>query len=141
MAAQLADGSLYLNARSYRGNNRRLVARSDDGGDTWTPAKEDPALVEPVCQASVLYLDAENLLLFANPASKRRRGMTVKTSTDGGRTWDHAHVVHKGPAAYSDLVRISRDRIGLLYERGDDSPYERIAFQAIPLNELTGPSE
>jgi len=32
--AELRDGSLLLNMRSYRGQNRREIARSNDGGIT-----------------------------------------------------------------------------------------------------------
>ena len=51
---ELADGALMLNIRSYRGNNRRLVSLSKDGGETWSPPMEDEALIEPVCQASIM---------------------------------------------------------------------------------------
>ena len=49
-----ADGSLFLNMRSFRGNGTRLVSVSSDGGLTWSQPAEDPALIEPVCQASLL---------------------------------------------------------------------------------------
>src|SRR5262249_34579351 len=66
--AERADGTLLLNMRSYRGNNRRLTATSGDGGLTWSRPAEDAALVEPVCQASLLrYPGEKGPLLFANP--------------------------------------------------------------------------
>jgi hypothetical protein len=36
--------------------------------------------------------------------------------------------VHAGPAAYSSLAGIGKRAAGLLYERGDTRPYERITF-------------
>lgn len=39
-----------------------------------------------------------------------------------------------GPAAYSDLVRLDRNRIGVLYENGDeDDLYRRISFTIVTL--------
>jgi sialidase-1 len=54
--------------------------------------------------------------------------MTVRMSRDEGRTWPVARLVHEGPSAYSSLAQLKDGRIGLLYERGDKSPYERITF-------------
>jgi sialidase-1 len=136
---ELADGSLLLNIRSYRGNNRRLVARSQDGGETWSEPVEDDALIEPVCQASIVrYPGNTGGLLFANPASKKRERMTVRLSRDGGRTWPMAKVLHEGPAAYSCLAPLPGGRIGCLYERGDKHPYETITFAQFSLAWLTG---
>jgi sialidase-1 len=128
-AVELADGSVMLNMRSFRGNNRRLVAVSTDGGETFTKPVEDKELVEPVCQASILRLPGEKGgLLFSNPASTRREKMTVRLSTDEGKTWAHARELHAGPAAYSCLTVLPGGEIGCLYERGDKNPYEEIVF-------------
>ena len=54
--------------------------------------------------------------------------MTIRMSTDGGRTWTASRVIHEGPAAYSSLAILRGGTIGLLYELGEASPYERIAF-------------
>ena len=63
--------------------------------------------------------------------------MTVRVSYDEGISWPVSRVVHEGPAAYSSLV-VLRDRsIGLLFERGDRSAYERISFARFTLNWLT----
>lgn len=128
-AVELADGSVMLNMRTYRANNRRLVAISTDGGESFTKPVEDPALVEPVCQASILRLPgAGGGILFSNPASTKREKMTVRLSRDEGKTWPHAAVLHAGPAAYSCLVVLPDGGIGCLYERGDKTPYDTITF-------------
>jgi sialidase-1 len=54
VVAELKDGSLLLNMRSYHGKHRRAVRRSNDGGLTWLPLQLDNALIEPVCQARVV---------------------------------------------------------------------------------------
>lgn len=134
-----ADGSLLLNIRSYRGHHRRLVSVSKDDGQSWSNPVEDDALVEPVCQASLVrYLGAVGGLLFANPASTKREKMTVRLSRDEGKTWPAARLLHEGPAAYSCLAVLPDGRIGCLYERGFRNAYETITFARFPLGWLTG---
>jgi sialidase-1 len=137
-----ADGSLLLNIRSYRGTNRRVVCVSKDGGETWSNPVEDEALIEPVCQASILrYPGDKGGLLFANPASKKREKLTVRLSRDEGKTWPGARVLHDGPAAYSCLTVLPGGGIGCLYERGDRQPYETITFARFALGWLAGAEE
>ncbi|HZT83050.1 MAG TPA: sialidase family protein [Gemmataceae bacterium] len=139
--AELADGSLLLNIRSYRGRHRRLVSVSKDGGLTWSEPADDPALVEPVCQASLIrYPGEKGGLLFSNPASTKREKMTVRLSRDGGKTWPAARVLHAGPAAYSCLTVLPGGSIGCLYERGDKHPYEDLTFARFPLAWLSDKS-
>jgi len=124
--AELRDGSLLLNMRSYAGQNRRAMARSSDGGVTWGAVELDPALVEPVCQASLLRVGT--WLLFSNPASLKRENLTVRVSRDDGKTWPFRLVLEPGPAAYSCLAQVSRATFACLYERGAKTPYERISL-------------
>jgi sialidase-1 len=132
---ELASGALLLNMRSYRGNHRRLVARSQDGGATWSRPIEDPALLEPVCQASLLRIPGpRSALLFANPASLKREKLTIRRSLDEGKTWPLVRVLHEGPAAYSCLTVLPDGSIGCLYENGENSPYERITFARFRLD-------
>ncbi len=132
--AELPDGKLILNMRSYRGRHRRLVARSSDGGLTWTGLDDDEALIEPVCQASLIA--SGSLLLFSNPASEKRERMTVRLSRDGGATWPEWRTVYAGPAAYSNLVNRKRGGWGLLYENGVRDAYEKITFFGFDLDWL-----
>ena len=142
---QLADGRLMLNMRNHPsrpGDNFRMVATSSNGGESWTTAQPDRALVEPPAQASILRLTREgagnrNRLLFSNPASTKRERMTVRLSYDEGATWPVSRVIHEGPAAYSTLVVLRDARIGLLFERGDKNAYEKISFATFTLEWLT----
>jgi sialidase-1 len=140
--AELRDGSLLLNMRSYHGRNRREIAFSRDGGLTWSNSEPDAALIEPVCQASLICAvragkKSDGRLLFSNPADTKRMRMTVRLSSDDGKTWPVAKVLHPGPAAYSSLTVLRDGTIGILYERGDKSSYERITFARFPLAWLT----
>jgi sialidase-1 len=138
---ELNDGRLYQNMRNYRGTNRRAYAFSDDHGLTWSPVQEDAALVEPVCQASSLHIPGPpETVLFSNPASTKRERLTVRASFDACATWPASLVLHDGPAAYSDLALLADGRIGCLYERGSEHPYETITFASFPLTPLLPPS-
>ena len=141
---ELADGRLMLNMRNHppKPENFRMVATSDDRGRSWSTASPDRTLIEPPAQASLLRLTTarpqdRNRLLFANPASARRERMTVRLSYDEGNSWPVSRIIHDGPAAYSSLVVLPDRSIGLLFERGDRSPYERITFARFTLEWLT----
>ncbi|MFM1919978.1 MAG: Sialidase precursor [Candidatus Hydrogenedentota bacterium] len=139
-------GELLLNMRRARDKvaTHRLIATSDDAGDSWSPLTEDPALPEPVCQASLVRVTppaaeagGEDLLLFSNPASLDKRvNMTVRLSKDGGLTWPRSGVLHEGPSAYSCLA-VRADGLGLcLYEAGTKNPYESIRLARFGLEWL-----
>jgi len=141
---ELADGRLMLNMRNHppKPENFRLIATSPDGGRTLSTATPNRALIEPPAQASFLRFTRHppadrDRLLFANPAAARRERMTVRLSHDEGATWPIARVVHDGPAAYSSLVVLSDSSIGLLYERGAASPYDRMTFTRFSLEWLS----
>jgi len=142
--AELSDGGLLLNMRNYAPEERhRKTSRSYDGGMTWSDLESDTTLVEPICQASLERYEFGDedagILLFSNPASQQRREkMTVRASFDDGHTWPKKLLVYEPMAAYSDLVRLPDDYIGLLYEAGPDqrNTYQGIAFRRIALEEL-----
>ncbi len=141
---ELADGSLLMNMRSYSGRNLRAVSTSRDGSLTWTPAADDPALVEPVCQAALIRMadprdPGRGILVFSNPASKQRDHMTVRITMDEGKSWPVSGLLHAGPAAYSALAALPDGRIICLYERGEKSAYEKITLARFSLQWLTGP--
>ncbi|RPI96845.1 MAG: exo-alpha-sialidase [Chloroflexi bacterium] len=135
---ELADGSLLHNMRNYRGTNRRAVARSHDAGGTWSAVAEDAALIEPVCQASILRAtwpenQVRSRILFSNPASAKREHLTVRASYDEGLTWPVSRVLHAGPSAYSCLTILQDRTVACLFERGEKSPYETITLARFPL--------
>ncbi len=137
--AELSDGRILDNMRSYQGQHRRAIATSEDGGETWSPVTLDEALVEPVCQASLLRYsfagkDQKSRLLFANPASTGRQLMTVRISYDEGRTWPVSKLIYAGSAAYACLTKLPDESIGLLVERDG---YRKITFARFDLGWLT----
>jgi sialidase-1 len=144
---ELADGTLLMNMRNYdRSQTTRALATSDDGGLTWSAVRHDPALVEPVCQASLVRYtteppESQNRLLFSNPGHGevgKRRDMTVRMSMDEGRTWPASRVLWPGPAAYSSLAALPGGDLACLFEAGDKNPYERIVFARFTRDWLDG---
>jgi sialidase-1 len=136
-----SDGSLLHNMRSYHKKNRRAVATSADGGASWSHANSDDALIEPVCQGSILRYSwpekgSRSRILFSNPASTRRENQTIRISYDEGTTWAVSKVIHAGPSAYSCLAVLADKSIACLFECGDKSAYERISLARIPLDWL-----
>lgn len=129
--AELSNGELMLNMRNYdRENKNRKISISKDGGITWSDISNDPTLIEPICQGSLLNHGKE--LFFSNPASKdSRKMMTLRMSKDDGKTWSKNWLIHQGPSAYSDIVSLGKNQIGILYEGGVESPYEGIAFEVV----------
>ncbi|TXS45125.1 exo-alpha-sialidase [Streptomyces sp. uw30] len=139
-AAELPDGRVYFNTRNDSVSpGNRADAYSDDGGQTLVkPFRPQAGLVAPICEGSVLQLRDPDVLLFSGPADPAARAlMTIRVSTDHGVTWRSAYTADGLPAAYSDLVRIDEETVGLLYETGDFGPYESITFRRVPVNRLT----
>ncbi|WP_371659417.1 exo-alpha-sialidase [Streptomyces sp. NBC_00280] len=139
-AAELPDGRVYFNTRNDSPSpGNRADAHSTDGGETLVkPFRPQAGLSAPICQASVLQLRDPDLLLFSAPADSAARAlMTIRVSTDAGTTWRPVDTVNGLPAAYSDLVRVDADTVGLLFETGDFGPYERIPFRRVPVTQLT----
>ncbi len=129
------DGSLLVNARNKTG--KRAITYSDDQGKSWSNIRFHHQLVEPSCQGSMIRLDESNILLFSNPSHPNsRKNLTIKVSMDGGRSWPLRKLIHAGPSGYSCLTILPDGNVGLLYENGDKSPYEKISFVKIPLQWL-----
>lgn len=143
---ELQGGKLLLNMRNYdRQQMARQVCFSDDGGETWTDQKFDPALIEPICQGSVQRLrwpsgDKPGVVLFSNPASaKDRKAMTVRASFDDCQTWPVARQLFAGSSAYSSLTALPNGEIGCLYERNG---YKEVVFARFDLDWLkSAPSD
>jgi sialidase-1 len=145
---ELADGKLMLNMRNYDKTQKfRAVSTSADGGLTWSALRRDPALPEPLCQASFfrhsLVADGGvNRLLFSNPASQTgRERMTIKISLDEGQTWPIARVLYEGPSAYSCLAVLPNGDVACFYEAGLKSAYEGIVFERHSLESLMQPQK
>ncbi|MFE2586944.1 exo-alpha-sialidase [Streptomyces sp. NPDC059378] len=130
---ELIDGTVLVSGREQDGTDlgHRTQAVSRDGGDSFTaPFRDLPDLYAPQVQCSTLRLGLR--LLLACPGDPdRRRGMMIRSSYDGGRTWDsldRGTTVTTDFSGYSDLTRIDQDTVGLLYEGGAVDARDEIRF-------------
>jgi sialidase-1 len=134
MVAETGKG-LYLNMRAQK-TEQRAIAWSRDDGKTWTDPILDPGLRVPVCQASILSVGTrKESLLYCGPAGTGRTNMTLRRSSDGGKTWSAVHNLHEGPSAYSDCVELQEGTLLCALECGKEGPYEQIALVHIPLQD------
>jgi sialidase-1 len=138
MAAQLSGDKMVMNIRNQQGNVRqRIIAISNNGGQTWDKTSFDANLPDPVCQGSTLsYLAKTNkrILFVCNAAdTKKRDNLTLRVSNDDGKTWFKNLVIAKSASdykgnnysAYSDIVKIDNKNIGVLFEKDE---YHTIVF-------------
>jgi len=140
MAVELSEEKMMMNSRNQSGNIKaRIVSISSDGGATWDTSYFDLNLIDPVNQGSILNVGKKNgkaIIAFCNAAdSQQRIKLTLRISFNEGKTWDKNFLIHKGdPAinkdhtAYSDLVKMSKRKIAVLYEKDD---YNRIVFTVV----------
>lgn len=131
--AELEDGTLMLNMRTSEGFYRKY-SLSTDGGITWSEPKVDTEQLDAKCQGSILTI-GKNLFL-ANAAAATRTNMTIKKSTDKGITWSGQHTVYTGNSGYSDIVKISDNEIGILYEGGKNRYTDGLDFKVIDINQI-----
>lgn len=140
--AEITPGVLMLNMRDNRGGSRAIYTTSDLG-KTWKEHETSrTALVEPVCQASLISVRAKDnvlgkdILIFSNPnTTSGRKNTTVKVSLDGGNTWSKEHQVLLDEGSnwgYSCLTMVDKETVGILYE----SSVAHMTFQTVKLKDL-----
>jgi sialidase-1 len=140
-AAAISGERLMLNARNQKGNIKaRIVAISNNGGESCDTVFFDKNLPDPVCQGSILNIGEQGgrtILAFCNPSDTiNRNNLTLRLSYDEGETWPVSIPVDRSDddnkkknfTAYSDLVKTGPSKIGVLYERND---YSEIVFKII----------
>lgn len=119
---ELPTGELRYYLRNHFGLQRTAIATSTDGGETWGEVTFDEALLDPICQSSVILYpdqgDGKVRVLFSNPANEEtRKDGTVRLSEDGGKTWPYSKLIEEAHYGYSCLTVLANGEIGLLYER------------------------
>lgn len=114
---ELEDGSILLNGRG----GGRSVARSEDGGETWSTMERDPTLTGPACAAGLLRYSftsepgQKSRILFSLPRQKGRKHGKIWLSYDEGKSWPVQEQLRPGFFAYSCLTRLSNGDIGCVY--------------------------
>jgi sialidase-1 len=137
-----ADGVVLISGREQDGTDlgHRAQTLSRDGGDSFaTPFRDLPDLYTPQVQGATVRL-GDRLLLSAPADPDRRRTMMVRSSYDGGRTWDtvdRGTVVTTDWSGYSDMAAVNGTTVGLLYEGGAVDARDEIRFARFTEDWLT----
>ena len=140
MATQISGSRLMMNIRNQKGDVRaRLIAVSKDGGAKWDSVYFDNNLPDPICQGSILTVGkkkGKHIVAFCNAAdTKSRDNLTLRISYNDGITWKKSIVIDstgkRDNTAYSDIVSISKRKIGILYEKDN---YAKIIFTVVKWN-------
>ena len=135
---ELSDGRLLMSVRPNSGGNR-LATLSSDNGEHWTtPAPLFPST--RVAEAIERYTRqgensaSRNRLLHTIPAGGplgARSNLEIRISYDEGVSFGISRKVYAAYAAYSDLVNIDSDQVGILWERGNTTGYQFITFTLV----------
>src|SRR5207249_2423704 len=117
------------------------ITRSVDDGASWTPPEEITASVKrpdwtwyATGPGNGIQLRSGRLVIACDHTQKvsQERHSHVIYSDDRGKTWAIGGAADA--KTHETAVSALRDgTIGILYERGDASPYERITFARFPL--------
>ena len=139
---ELNDGTIYVNTRDHLGGSRlmnRGETYSSDGGLTFNKTIiESDKFPSPIVQASLLRWDSakqgkKDLILFSTPSNnKKRENLVVMASYDEAKTWEIFIKVHEGFSAYSDMVKLNKKWLGVIYETDN---YKKIEFKRVKLNQ------
>ena len=142
--AENADGSLYVNGRSWNRSDvnlhYRAVSFSPDGGYTWESARLDRTLLDPGtgCFGSLLSYDDDMMLFIHCDDEDYRTNVTIEASFDGGRTWTlkkrlpYAEMDNVSDGGYCDLTRDAEGNIFAIVEE-TTSNYARVyVFKLTP---------
>jgi sialidase-1 len=149
---ELGDGRLYFNTRDQNGKAKgtRGGAYSSDAGESFDHSPHESfayfqpsaeQLDPPVVQCSLLRAastasgDERDLILFSGPdengpTGKGRSDLRIRYTTDETVTWHDGPLIHEGPAAYSDMIRLAKGHYGVLFEAGKkgNKRYDQIVF-------------
>ena len=107
---------------------RRLTNPETLSTDGSFPSRQpfDPPVVQCCLlrAASTLNRDGLDLILFSGPDESGPNGagrsdLRLRYSTDETATWHDGPMIHMGPAAYSDMVRIGQAISEILFEAGE----------------------
>ncbi len=135
---ELVDGRIYVNTRDQEGGSKlknRGETYSLDGGLTFSaPISESNKFPSPIIQAALLRWSTEkqsgqDRILFTTPSNPEKRlDLIVMESVDESENWSTLFKVHRGHSAYSDMVKLDDNTLGVIYETDE---YKKIRFRRI----------
>lgn len=134
---ELSDGQLRAFIRNTGPEKVIYTSDSSDSGISWSAPKACDYLPNPVCMVSAVSLkENADHILIGNPMDHEKRiNGTLILSEDGGETPAGSCLITDGGFAYSSLVQMDRDTLGILYEVDNGTPIvEEIRFRTVSLS-------
>lgn len=133
------NGSVEIYMRNHYGKGCLAKAVSFDGGISWGEITFEEALINPVCQFSLLdcLVEEQKVFLFLGPKStKHRENGVLLFSFDNGKTWPYEQLIEEESFIYSSMTALDNSIIGVLYESQQDSDgLIRLIFKKIDIRE------
>lgn len=129
---QIAESPYNILIYNARVKHARMVARSTDGGVTWSASTKDSYLpgVSKGCQGSVVGVDS--LLYYSGiqgitetPDLDERAQLTLYKSNDGGATWKSKLLLYDKASGYSCITLLPDGRLAIIFETADTKSFTR----------------
>ena len=125
----LQDGRLLLHARSQP---KRREAWADGVGEKFTEPLPNTCLTDPACNGGLARVGRAIVASMCDDPVDRTR-LALHVSLDHGETWSDSIVIDTGAAAYSAVVAMGDNRVGVVWEADD---YRSIVFESFALSDL-----
>ncbi|MGB0775860.1 MAG: sialidase family protein, partial [Akkermansiaceae bacterium] len=130
---ELPNGNLVYNARLSKANQGRMIAFSEDGGESWQNIGINKSLSSARSNGCTITLKNKdnkltNTLWFTVPVGKLNN-CTLFISKDGGKSWNKGtKVISDKHVKYTAMIQLNASTIGLFYET---SHYKEIQFMKL----------
>lgn len=133
MIAESPLDTLIYNVRAGKG--KRVVGRSNDGGQSWSKPEIDLELQSSVDYGGVQgsMLGIENLLFFSAPAGglgskelEDRQNLMLYRSTDGGHSWKNKQLLYDKAAGYTSITRLKDGSLAIVFETADTESFPKL---------------
>lgn len=130
---ELSNGSWMVNSRLNRKGYRQTFTSSDEG-KSWI-SRPDYSLIDPGCNAAIIsFTPKKGIVLFVNANHKtNRKNLTLKISTDDGKSWPVEKTIYEGPSAYPAVTLLENGDLGIFFEKDDytQNTFVRISQEQI----------
>ena len=137
--APMTDQRILFNCRTTEHKRAQIIF--DHSNDLVEPVPVGDltypdGLIDANCQGSIVHSDGRYFLSNTNTTGPRKN-LTVKTSKDDGTSWNAGVLITDSDSAYSQLAPLSENDdatlLGLVFENGGGSPYDRISFVTVSI--------